>query len=290
MRVRIIFSLINKGAMVPFHHQYLVDELVLNILKKEKNDFEENLDYNFSGLKGQTRISKKGLHFYSSRITIVFSSYNDAFIQFLLDEIFKMPSVQIGELELVPESVEKEEFPSMETATKYLCISPIVLLTSKLEDSFSKRFISPTEDTFSDFLYESTMQRMEKSGLYTAEKITNFFKFQFAPDIDYLNKIKATDKKFARIYNVYEDNLNYEIRGYTLPFTLFADAEVQEFVLNFGLGAYTNKGYGMLDLVESNKIIRVPMYEYGRNIFVKNSRSTTNHQSSTTENTIPSQI
>ena len=287
MRVRIIFSLINKGAMVPFHHQYLVDELVLNILKKEKNDFEENLDYNFSGLKGQTRISKKGLHFYSSRITIVFSSYNDAFIQFLLDEIFKMPSVQIGELELVPESVEKEEFPLMETATKYLCISPIVLFTSKLEDSFSKKFISPTEDIFSDFLYESTMQRMEKSGLYTAEKIANFYKFQFAPDLDYLNKIKTNDKKFARIYNVYEDNINYEIRGYTLPFTLFADAEVQEFVLNFGLGTYTSKGYGMLDLVESNKIIRVPMYEYGRNIFVKNNRPITNYQLPITENTIP---
>ena len=273
--------------MVPFHHQYLVDELVLNILKKEKNDFEENLDYNFSGLKGQTRISKKGLHFYSSRITIVFSSYNDAFIQFLLDEIFKMPSVQIGELELVPESVEKEEFPLMETATKYLCISPIVLFTSKLEDSFSKKFISPTEDIFSDFLYESTMQRMEKSGLYTAEKIANFYKFLFAPDLDYLNKIKTNDKKFARIYNVYEDNLNYEIRGYTLPFTLFADAEVQEFVLNFGLGTYTSKGYGMLDLVESNKIIRVPMYEYGRNIFVKNNRPITNYQLPITENTIP---
>ncbi len=286
MRVRIIFSLINKGAMVPFHHQYLVDELVLNILKKEKNNFEENLDYNFSGLKGQTRISKKGLHFYSSRITIVFSSYNDAFIQFLLDEIFKMPSVQIGELELVPESVEKEEFPLMETATKYLCISPIVLFTSKLEDSFSKRFIAPTEDAFSDFLYESTMQRMEKSGLYTTEKIASFFKFQFAPDMDYLNKIKATDKKFARIYSLYEDNLNYEIRGYTLPFTLFADAEVQEFVLNFGLGAYTNKGYGMLDLVEAHKTIRVPMYEYGRNIFVKNNRPITNYQLPITENTI----
>ena len=269
MRVRIIFSLINKGAMVPFHHQYLVDELVLSILKKEKHSFEDNLDYNFSGLKGQTRISKKGLHFYSAKITIVFSSYNDDFIQFLLDEIFKMPSLQIGELELVPESVEKEEFPPMETAAKYLCISPIVLVTSKLEDVFSKKFISPTEDTFSDFLYESTMQRMEKSGLYSAEKIASFYKFQFAPDIDYLNKIKATDKKFARIYNVQEDSHHYEIRGYTLPFTLFADTEVQEFILNFGLGAYTNKGYGMLDLVEAHKTIRVPMYEYGQNIFVK---------------------
>ena len=269
MRVRIIFSLINKGAMVSFHHQYLVDELVTAILAKEKNNFEANLDYNFSGLKGQTRISKKGLHFYSSKITIVFSSYNDDFIQFLLDEIFKMPLVQIGELELVPESVEKEEFMPLVAATKYLCISPIVLVTNKLENFFSKKFISPTEDTFSDFLYESTMNRMEQSGLYSTEKIASFYKFQFAPDLDYLNKIKATDKKFARIYSVQEDKQNHEIRGYTLPFTLFADIEVQEFILNFGLGVYTNKGYGMLDLVETNKTIRVPMYEYGQNIFVK---------------------
>ncbi len=255
--------------MVPFHHQYLVDELVASILKKEKNNFEKNIDYNFSGLKGQTRISKNGLHFYSSRVTVVFSSYNDGFIQFLLDEIFKMPSLQIGELELVPESVEKEEFPPLGTATKYLCISPIVLITNDLDNETAKKFISPTEDNFSDFLYESTMSRMEKSGLYSSEQITKFYKFQFVPDVDYLNKIRATDKKFARIYNLQENNKNHEIRGYTLPFTLFADTEVQDFILNFGLGIYTNKGYGMLDLVEAHKTIRVPIYEYGHNIFVK---------------------
>jgi CRISPR-associated endoribonuclease Cas6 len=62
LRTRIIFSLKNRGAYVPFHHQYLLAQVIKGLLifgpEKSYLDFNQ---YNFSGLKGQTKVSRKGL-------------------------------------------------------------------------------------------------------------------------------------------------------------------------------------------------------------------------------------
>ncbi|NJO03714.1 MAG: hypothetical protein HC880_20425 [Bacteroidia bacterium] len=68
-------------------------------------------------------------------------------------------------------------------------------------------------------------------------------------------------KKFARIYTVFEGKIKYELRGYTFPFTLYAAPAVQEFIFNCGLGAYTHKGFGMIDLANVDPIERTEIYE-----------------------------
>ncbi len=252
MRARIIFILKNRGSYVPFHHQYMLAQLVKGILVKggEKQFIDSKL-YNFSGLKGQTKISRNGLHFYSSRVTLVLSSADKDFVDYFLKHLFSLPQIEVGTMVLVPESVEKEIHPEVKDVMKYICISPLVLLKPSFYDDRAKKFIPPQTDAFSDLLYESTMLRMEESGKFTAEQLTSFYKFQMVPDNDYLIKIRDTQKKFARIYPLYDQDVKYEIRGYTFPFTLYAAKEVQEFVFTNGLGMYTNKGFGMLDLVEA---------------------------------------
>ena len=258
MRTRIVFHLWNKGGYVPFHHQYLLAQLVKGVnLKGNKKEFEDFTFYNFSGLKGQTQVSRKGLHFYSNKVTLVFSCSNGEFVDYFLDNLFTIEEFELGTLRLSPELVEKEQPLNFEEETKYICISPIVPKKPELLDSFSKNFINPEEDSFSDLIYESTMRRMEKFGAYSAKDIRSFYKFQLVPDKDYLHKLYINKKKFARIYPVYDKDVKYEVRGYTFPFTLYAHPKVQQFIFNNGLGAFCHKGFGMLDIANSDPSKRI---------------------------------
>lgn len=253
MRARIIFILKNKGAFVPFHHQYLLAQLVKGLFLKGGNEhFRDFTSYNFSGLKGQTRISRNGLHFFSNKVTLVLSCMDPEFIHYIVDELFKMPSIEVGNLVLIPESAEEEEMPDFNKETKFICISPLVLIAPKFNDNESKNFISPESDEFSDKLFESTISRMHALGKYSTDQMGGFNKFQIDPDVNYLRKIRENQKKFARIYPAYDQDVKYEVRGYTFPFTLYAAKEVQEFVFLCGLGAFAHKGFGMLDLANSD--------------------------------------
>lgn len=255
MRTRIIFSLKNRGAYVPFHHQYLLAQVIKGLLvfgpERSYLDFQ---DFNFSGLKGQTKISRKGLHFYSSKVTLVFACSNKDFLDYFIRQLFQQKEIIVGTLHLVPESVETEEPIQVGDEMRFLCISPVVLLMASFNDESGKKFISPDTDEFSDFLYESTISRMEATGRFTPEQLTSFYKFQVVPDTDYLNRIQASHKKFARIYPLYDNDIKFEVRGYTFPFTLYAAPEVQQFIYENGLGYFTHKGFGMLDIANNNSV------------------------------------
>lgn len=263
MRVRIIFILKNKGANLPFHHQFLLAQLIKGITIKggEERFFHFNF-YNFSGLKGQTKISRNGLHYFSSRVTLVLSSMNKEFIDYFLKQLFKFSQIELGNLLLIPEGVEKEEKPKLEDQNKYICISPLVLITPSFNDVEGKKFIPPESDDFSDMLYESTISRMAETGYYDEKQLSSFYKFQLVPDAAYISKIHESQKKFARIYPVFDQDVKYEVRGYTFPLTLFAAQEVQEFVFTSGLGSFTHKGFGMLDMAHIDPTSRTQPYQF----------------------------
>jgi len=238
--------------------------MIKGVLVSATDDRYSNFnDYNFSGLKGQTKISRKGLHFYSSRVTMVFSCFDKEFIDHFLAQLFGFPEIAIGSLKLSPDAVELEELDAeLSEATKFVCISPVVLKTPKFQSDAAKAFIHPNLDEFSDMLYESTMERMEKSKRFSAEEVSSFYKFQVAADRDYLEKLSAEKKKFARIYPVYNQDIKYEVRGYTLPFTLYAAREVQEFIFNSGLGNLTHKGFGMIDIAGAARSKQISSYAF----------------------------
>jgi CRISPR-associated endoribonuclease Cas6 len=255
LRTRIIFSLKNRGAYVPFHHQYLLAQFIKGILVfGPDKSYQHYTQFNFSGLKGQTKISRKGLHFYSSKVTLVFSCPDKAFLEYFLVRLFEQKDIMIGSLHLTPDSVEDEESVQISTEAKFLCISPIVPVQAGFNDDSSKKFISPESDEFSDLLYESTISRMQANGSYSAEQIASFYKFQIVPDQEYLQRIQTTHKKFARIYPMYDNDVKFEVRGYTLPFTLYAAPDVQQFVYENGLGYFCHKGFGMLDVSNGDSL------------------------------------
>ncbi|NJO03715.1 MAG: hypothetical protein HC880_20430 [Bacteroidia bacterium] len=178
MRVRIVFKLKNRGGYVPFHHQHLLSQWIKELARQGGDTYSAYHFYNFSGLKGQTKISRNGLHFYSSKVTLVISAKSEDFMNFLLSKIFSFKEIKIGTLQLVPELIEKEKPPQFVQEVKYLCISPMVLVNPRYDNFYAKKFIPPDTDIFSDLLYESTMTRMEKSGEYDEKIIASFFNFK----------------------------------------------------------------------------------------------------------------
>jgi CRISPR-associated endoribonuclease Cas6 len=255
LRIRIVFGVKNRGGYIPFHHQHILAQTIKGILTIGGNPAFSNVtDFNFSGLKGQTKISRKGLHFYSAKATLVFSSGSNEFLNYFETVLFKHKELMVGNLLITPESIEKEEPVLVADSQKFLCLSPIVLLPGAFNDEKSKRFISPEGDEFSDLLYESTLQRMAASKLFTGAQLSDFYKFQVVPDKGYLERIESGHKKFARIYPLYDLDIKYEVRGYTFPFTLYAPAAVQRFIYETGLGYFSHKGFGMLDVSRSTSI------------------------------------
>ena len=262
MRTRIIFSLKNRGSYVPFHHQYLLAQLIRGILLFGSDTrYKDFTAYNFSGLKGQTKISRKGLHFYSSKVTLVFATQDKEFLDYFIKRLFEQREIVIGNMQLIPESTDVEETNLSGDEVKFLCISPAVLIPPSFNDESAKKFISPESDEFSDLLYESTIARMEATGRYKNEELAAFYKFQIVPDADYLNRIQSSHKKFARIYPLYDNDIKFEVRGYTFPFKLYANEEVQRFLYENGLGYFSHKGFGMLDLANNDSIKRESQHE-----------------------------
>jgi CRISPR-associated endoribonuclease Cas6 len=257
VRTRIVFSLKNRGAYVPFHHQFLLAQTIKGlIMLGKRSEFFTFTQFNFSGLKGQIKISRKGLHFYSSRVTLVFSSSDKAFLDYFIKTLFEQKELVIGNLQLVPEATEMEEPVTITDSVKFLCISPIVLLPSSFNDESSKRFIPPNTDEFSDLLYDNTIERMTASGKFTEQQLADFYKFQLVADKDYIDRIQASHKKFARIYPLYDSDVKYEVRGYTFPFTLYAPQPVQQFIYENGLGHFSHKGFGMVDVAGASTLKR----------------------------------
>jgi CRISPR-associated endoribonuclease Cas6 len=255
VRIRIVFSLNNRGGYVPFHHQFLLAQIIKGlVLSGGRKEFFNYTQYNFSGLKGQIKISRKGLHFYSSRVTLVFSTSDKTFLDYFLAVLMEQKELLIGNLQLVPESVENEDPVTITDSVKFLCISPIVLLPASFNEESGKRFISPETEEFSDLLYESTIARMEASGKFHVEELAQYYKFQIIPDKYYLERIQSSHKKFARIYPLFDSDVKYEVRGYTFPFTLYAPKAVQQFVYEQGLGHFSHKGFGMLDVADNDTV------------------------------------
>lgn len=257
MRVRITFRVKNKGAAIPFHHQYLISQIVRGLIASSGNEEFSNYPYySFSSLKGQTRVSKQGLHYQSSRVTIVLTSPREDFIDFVLDRIFDQPQIEISTLVIIPELVHQEVELEMGEEQKLICLSPLVIVPATLGSQDGTQFINPVSDEFSDKLFESTLMRMEDAGI-DVDAIPNIQKFQLVPDMGYIEKMRSAQKRIAWVYPVFDQEIRHEVRGYTFPFTLYAPKEVQRFLFSCGMGLYTQKGFGLLDIAnaDQNRVI-----------------------------------
>lgn len=248
MRVKISFLKVHgSSGTVPLHHQKIISAFLEEVIREMpiKSEF-----YNFSSLKGTSKVQAGQIRFLSSKVSLVLSAPEPEFLQMLVNEIFERRLVSFAKLTLVPKSYEVMPDPEFKTVMKYVCISPMIS-QPPFETDMSGNIpeaMDPRNQEFSDLFYDAVIDQMEKAG-FNEKQLAAFAEFEIMPDPGYVQKIADTHKKFARIY---KNNNNETIFGYLLPFTLHAHPQVQKFIWECGLGLNTVQGYGMVDLVSQN--------------------------------------
>ncbi len=245
MRIKISFLRENSSAnSIPLHHQKLLSDGLSPLMEQLQGD---RSSFNFSSLKGTSKITNGFMRFLSSKITLVISSRNAEHAEALVQLIFDQPHLEVGKMYLLPKTYEVIPDPDFQTKMRYLCISPLILINPDKEPQKAQDLIDPTSQQFSDILYNITLDRMERAG-YSESKLNEFAEFEAQPDMEYISKINETGKKYARFYKSASGNT---MMGFLLPFTLHAHPEVQKFIWETGLGVLTEEGYGMVDLVKA---------------------------------------
>jgi CRISPR-associated endoribonuclease Cas6 len=258
MRVRVVFQVLNEGGFVPFHQQVLLSSFVYDFIPEQ---FFGSETWNFSGLKGQTRVTAKGLFYNSQKVTMVFSSPSTELVRAFVQNLFSCNSIGLAGLELRPIQILEERVDFISDVEKYVCISPLVILAEGLPDEELKQFISPVSGSFADLLYESTMSRMENAG-FDVEKFSGPGAFRFVADEEYLSKAKESDRKYSRIYSLEGTGNFHDLRGYTFPFFLEAHPDVHRFVFQSGFGEATRNGFGMIDLADKKDRTRLLEFSF----------------------------
>ena len=244
MRFKISFIREHASSnSIPLHHQKLVTDALGGMIDAISTD--RSL-FNFSSLKGTSKIQNGFMRFLSSKITLVVSGRNNEFVEHLIKMIFERHHISIGKMNLIPKTQELIPDPVFQTKMRYLCISPMVLVDPNKNPDKAMEPVDPTAHEFSDFLYNDVLDRMEKAG-YSEAQVTEFAEFEVTPDQEYVNKINETGKKFARHYKCASGG---QMMGYLLPFTLHAHPEVHKFIWQTGIGVLTEEGYGMVDVVK----------------------------------------
>ena len=243
MRVKFSFlkSKNNDGA-IPLHHQKLISHVIRDILSDSP---AHSTLYNFSTLKGTSKVQTGQIRFHSSKVSLVFSSVNDKITEHVIQRIFSFPQINIGKLELLPKSHQIIPDPPFTQRMKYVCISPLIVEPSFSDETAKPEALDPASHEFSDHLFNSVIERMEDAG-YSDDELNEFAEFELQPDMSYINKILADGKKLSRNYK--NDN-NEVMSGYLIPFVLHAHPKVQKFIWDAGLGLYCNNGFGMIDIV-----------------------------------------
>jgi CRISPR-associated endoribonuclease Cas6 len=228
---------------IPLHHQKLVTEALAEYIDPVTDD--RSL-FNFSSLKGTSKIQNGFMRFLSSKITLVVSGRNRDLCEQVVNAIFLNKRLSVGKMTLIPRHKEVIPDPAFQTRMRYLCISPLILVDPNKEAEKAMEQVEPTSQDFSDLLYNAVLDRMERSG-YSESQLNGFAEFEFMPDMEYVTKIQESGKKFARQYKCLS---GLPMVGYLLPFTLHAHPEVHKYIWECGLGLLTEEGYGMIDTVK----------------------------------------
>jgi CRISPR-associated endoribonuclease Cas6 len=188
MRVKITFLRAkDSNASVPLHHQKLVSSFVEFLITEigQRPAF-----YNFSSLKGTSKVQNGFVRFMSSKVSLVFSSNDDAFVKAFMEKLMDKKMVHIGKLMLTPKAYQVVDAPVFATQMKYVCISPVVLVDPQLDSQGAMEIADPTSHDFSDLLYNAVADHMEKSG-YTDEQLNAYAEFGAVPDAHYMHKVNT---------------------------------------------------------------------------------------------------
>src|SRR6185295_4619459 len=167
-------------GLVPLHHQKIISAFMEEVIRELPIQSEF---YNFSSLKGTSKVQNGQIRFLSSKISLVISAPETDFAEQWVKKIFDRRLVSFAKLTLVPKSYEIIPDPEFKTVMKYVCISPMIPQPPFEADAAGNipEALDPRSHEFSDLFYDAVLDRMEKAG-FTQEQLNKFAEFEIMPD------------------------------------------------------------------------------------------------------------
>src|SRR6187401_3473792 len=185
MRIKISFLKVHgTNGLVPLHHQKIISSFLEDLMRElpVKSD-----RYNFSSLKGTSKVQNGQIRFLSSKVSLVISSPEPEFVQKLVDMLFDRRLINFAKLTLVPKSQQVIEDPDFQTVMKYVCISPLIPQQPFVAEENLPEPLNLTTHEFSDLIYDSIIERMERTR-FTEKQMNQFAEFEITPDSSYIAK------------------------------------------------------------------------------------------------------
>lgn len=240
MRYKVYFQKTNEPQDgIPIHHQHLLTQALNGVLSELGSDRDW---VTYSTLKGSSKIFQGTVKFLGNKVSFSISSNDPSVAERAAELIRTKKDFEIAGLTLSVESVQAVPQPAFQQVMKYVSISPLVLYPQ----NGTPELLLPSSPDFSDLIFNSLMERMEKAG-YSPEQLDAYQVFGLSPDTEYIDRTLSSQRKISRIY---PDLSGKDYVGYLFPFAIHAHPDVQRFIFDCGLGILTNQGYGMIDIVE----------------------------------------
>ena len=104
MRIKISFLKVHgSSGTVPLHHQKIISAFIDEVIRELP--LASNY-YNFSSLKGTSKVQTGQIRFLSSKVSLVISAPEGDFVDQLVAKIFDRRLVSFAKLTLVPKSFD----------------------------------------------------------------------------------------------------------------------------------------------------------------------------------------
>ena len=229
MRIKISFLKVHgSSGTVPLHHQKIISAFMDEIIRElpVTSDF-----YNFSSLKGTSKVQSGQIRFLSSKVSLVVSTSQWVYGR-LGKKNLRQKIGEFAKLTLVPKSMISSLIRNSNPQMKYVCISPMIP-QQPFPDGWVVLFLNrwiQEATSFQIFLWC-------RSGLHGKKPDSRKNKSAACGNLKSF-LILDTFRKFLRhtkVCTVLKNNNNQTMYGYLLPFTLHAHPQVQKFIWECGI-------------------------------------------------------
>jgi CRISPR-associated endoribonuclease Cas6 len=203
------------------------------LVNKFKKDFPS---FTFSQLMiPERRIEPGFIEIKGNFLAIFVSSVDDTFMEYVVQSIIRKRSFHIFQYRFPLKKVDVLEEPEFKPEMRFKMLSPMLLV--KIENK-KPRFVQPEDGDLADVFSAQLVggYNYHYQGNFKASDI------HFFPDQDYMER-KPNLTKVITIKNVHYKTI-------FLPFTLQGNEELIRFAYYNGVGASTEYGFGMIDIVE----------------------------------------
>lgn len=242
--MQLLLTFENTGIIdIPVNYNYLIQSAIFSLLAKENAEYAEQLHniayggknrykfFTFGELIGKKHFHEKKLY-YEGNIKLEIRSACDEFINVLTDAVSKTKYLSLGKHKLNVRDITKSDYHIPESLITIRTISPIIA-KRQTEDNKSV-FYSPKDVRFISRIRETFENKYE---VFLGQKPYS--------SIDIL-PVNA-DRKVVTQYK------NTWLTAYHGIFQLYGAPEYLQFLYNVGLGVKTSQGFGMFEVIDSQK-------------------------------------